>query len=482
MISERIMASDNIGGLFGRKEITTSVDVITRENLLEVLGKALAIHNQNSAQIDYLYRYVRGCQPVLERVKAGSRPEICNRVVENHALEVALFTSGYFLGEPVTYVSRGEGGSEGVAALNDYMFFEDKASHDKDMSTWMSICGVAYRCVLPDNQMISDMDDSPFEIDTPDPRFTFVVYNSGFGHKRMLGAKQIFKTVANGAVEQLIYGYTADHIFMIEGGKIVKWEPHLMGAVPIIEYKLNMLRMGAFEPALPLLDSMNTLMSNRVDGVEQFVQSFLKFKNCDIDEEGMNSLKRLGAIVIKTVNGTDGDVSIVSQELNQSQVQSLVDYIYDQVLTICGVPTTTKGGSSTSDTGVAVILRDGWQQCEARAKDTELLFKRSEKEFLRLVLNILRNQKKDLQLTVAQVECKFTRRQHDAILSKTQALQGMLSAGISPEIAIASSGLFNDPMDVANQSKKYLEKWMPAKQQVVEQPESDENAPKVENE
>lgn len=46
--------------LFGRKEILTPVESITKDNLVEVLGKALTIHEKNSAEIDYLYRYTRG--------------------------------------------------------------------------------------------------------------------------------------------------------------------------------------------------------------------------------------------------------------------------------------------------------------------------------------------------------------------------------------------------------------------------------------
>lgn len=121
-------------GLFGREEIFTSVGKITKANVVEVLDKALATHTENALQIDYLYWYMRGKQPILNR-KKKVRPEICNKIVENHASEIALFTSGYFLGEPVTYIRRGErdSASQDVSRLNDYMFFEDKASHDKDM-------------------------------------------------------------------------------------------------------------------------------------------------------------------------------------------------------------------------------------------------------------------------------------------------------------------------------------------------------------
>ena len=122
--------------LFGRKEILTPAESITKDNLVEVLGKALTIHEKNSAEIDYLYRYTRGKQPILSRTKT-IRPEINNKVVENHAAEIVQFTSGYFLGEPVTYIRRGEreGASKGIGSLNDMMFFANKSSHDKKLAT-----------------------------------------------------------------------------------------------------------------------------------------------------------------------------------------------------------------------------------------------------------------------------------------------------------------------------------------------------------
>ena len=448
--------------LFGRVEVLTGVDEITRDNLQMVLTECLAIHWFNSAQIDYLYRYNRGMQPVLNR-KKQTRPEINNKVVENHASEVSQFTAAYFMGEPVVYVRRGDddGMSKDVELLNNYMLYEDKATRDMEMATWMAICGIGYRMVLPDPDSFDDPDFAPFEIDTPDPRFTFVAYSTAFGHKRMMGARMVWRQNNDGEYKWLICGYTRTHYFEVwDGAEIVKWEPHTLREIPIFEYRLNMNMLGSFEPAIPVLNAINTIQSNRVDGLEQFVQSFLKFINCDIEEDTVEQLRKQGAIVLKSINGLNSDVDLVSQELNQQQTQTLVDYLYDQVLQICGMPTTRKGGSSTSDTGAAILLRDGWQQCEARAQQTEKLYRKSEREFLRLVLRIM-GETRDIDLKLSQVECKFTRRQHDNLQSKCQALTSLLQAGIHPEIAIASSGLFNDPMDVYQQSKKYLDKWEP---------------------
>lgn len=447
--------------LFGRHEILTAQEEITRENLLDEMTRALAIHSMNEAEIDYLWWYTRGNQPILERVKTV-RPEICNRIVENHAIEIVEFASGYLLSEPVFYIRRGEreSASEDINLLNDYMYYEDKSSHDKKIATWMAICGQAYRMCLPDNHTSLGEDDSPFELDTLDPRNAFVMYYGGFGHRPMLAAHRIFYESQPGAIRIRWYGYTQTHYFEMEDSQILVWKRHMLPEIPIVEYIPNAMRMGAFEAAIPLLNAINTIMSNRVDGVEQFVQSFLKFKNCEPENltETVQKLQELGAIVIKTTDGLDGDVQIMAQELNQSQTQTVVDYLYQQVLAICGVPSTTKGGSSTSDTGTAVYLRDGWGSAEARARDTELLWKKSERQFLKLALHIIR-EKREFGLQLSEVDTKFTRRPQDNQQSKAQALSTMLQAGIAPEIAIATCGLFNDPQDVAAQSAAYLQKW-----------------------
>ena len=471
-------------GLHGRYEITSSVDVITKGNLTRVLGKAIPVHHRNAAQIDYLYNYMRGVQPILGRTKK-IRPEICNRVVENHASEAVQFTSGYVFGEPVTYVRRGdrENTSAEINLLNDYMFYENGASHDKDLGTWLAICGVGYKMVLPDNSVPEiEEDRSPFELDIPDPRNTFIVYHSGFGHRRLMGVQEVWREREDGSFEILYCGYTPTHYFEVrEGNEITVWRPHMLSDIPIFEYRLNMARMGCFEAAIPVLDAINGILSDRMDALDQYVQSFLKFVNCEVDEEAIDKLRKMGAIVIKSHNGMNADVELVSQELNQQQTQTLVDYLYDQFLVICGMPTTTKGGKSTSDTGQAVFLRDGWSQCEARAKDTELLYKRSEKEFLRMVLRIIKSTR-EFDLSLSEIEPKMTRRQHDNLQTKTQSLIQMLEAGIAPEVAISTCGLFNDPMDVAAQSAPYLKKWDVVPLAPQEPPRNDEDDEDVDDE
>ena len=442
--------------MYGRRVITTDAIEITNANIVDELNKAFDTHNLNRGEIEYLWNYYRGKQPILQRVKTV-RPEICNKIVENRANEIVSFKVGYLCGEPIQYVGRNgdESVSRAIAELNEMMFSENKATQDKEIVEWQMICGTSYRLVLPDKN--GEEDDAPFEMYTLDPRDTFVVRSSEVGNEPKFAVKYRVDSERN----RICSIYTANWYWKLIDDKIVESKPHALGMIPIFEYPANNARLGAFEIVLPMLDAINNVASNRMDGVEQFIQAFVKFVNCDIDEEQFKALKDLGAIKVKSIDGSTADVSIVTQELNQVQTQTLVDYLYQTVLTICGMPN-RNGGSSTSDTGAAVIMRDGWSLAESRAKDSELMFKRSENEVLKLILRIIRDTEglsEDIyNLKLKNLSLQFTRRNYENVQSKSQVLVSMLQQNkIHPRLAFTSSGLFTDPESAYQLSKEYSE-------------------------
>ena len=461
--------------MYGRRVITTDVAEITAENVVNVLEEAMKLHEKNRSEIDYLWKYYKGEQPILTRVKTV-RPEICNKIVENRANEIVSFKVGYLCGEPIQYVGRGTDTAvtTGVGTLNEYMFLVDKPALDQEVVEWDMICGTANRMVLDNDKYDADSDEAPFEMYTLDPRDSFVVYSNDVKRKRMLGVK--YNTDEFG---QKTYSAYSDGIyFTIKDGKVTEQKAHGLGVVPIIEYPANNARLGAFEIVLPLLDAINNIESNRMDGIEQFVQAFVKFINCDITREDFEALKDLGAIKVKSTDGQQADVDIVTNELNQQQTQTLKDDAYQAVLTICGMPN-RNGGSSTSDTGSAVLLRDGWSLAESRAKDSELMFKRSEKEVLRLVLKLCGGLA-DLDLKLKDIDMKFTRRNYDNIQSKSQVLVSMLQQPkIHPLLAFTHCGMFSDPESAYTMSNEYHEEQM-AKWEPVEVDESEDDKDVVE--
>lgn len=449
----------------GRTVISTNAKSITRENLLTVLTQAKMAHSKNKGEIEYLFNYYKGKQPILAR-KKEVRPDICNTVVVNRANEIVAFKTGYLCGEPIQYINRnGEDSvTENINTLNEYMFSEDKASQDEEIVEWGNICGTAYRLVLPDDR--GEIDEAPFEMYTLDPRYAFVVYSNGIGKKPLMGV--IESQDENNVTHYSIY--TEDKYFHVLESSIVGETPHILGMIPIFEYPANNARLGAFEIVLPLLDAINNVESNRLDGVEQIVQAFIKFINCDITKDEYKAFLEMGAIKVKSVDGAPADVGVVTTELNQDQTQTLSENLYNTVLTICGMPN-RNGGNSTSDTGSAVLLRDGWSLAEARAKDSEHIFKRAEKQMLKLVLKIC-NTSGELDLKLSDISLKFTRRNYENIQSKSQVLISMLQQEkIHPLLAFSSSGLFIDPEEAYTLSMKYYEE----QQKLAEKPDKTQN-------
>lgn len=430
--------------MFGRTQIYTDTAVITSENVVPILEEALLVHAQNQNEIQYLWDYYRGKTPILGKTKEV-RESINHKINVNRANEIVTFKKGYGFGEPIQYIRRGanDAQSDEVQTLNEYMFLADKHAKDSELAEWLLVCGLGMRMVLPGQD-----EEEPLAVYTLDPRHSFVVRYNGLGEPVVMGVKTIVKED-----KQSVHSvYTRDWYYEIENGVITKSEPHVLCDVPIFEYPANKARLGSFEVCLDLLDAISELESNRMDDVEQYVNSFLALLGGTIDDDTAKKLDEYKMLCLP--EGVDA--KYLSVAMQQSDTQILADSLYEYVLTITGLPN-RNGGSSTSDTGQAVYLRDGYGSAETHMLGIELEFKKADKRFLKLSLRILKDMV-GLDLPLKNVEVKFTRRNYDNIQTKSQVLVSMLNnPKIHPQIAYAHCGMFVDPESAYLQSKAYWE-------------------------
>lgn len=437
--------------LKGRNVIYTNEKVINDSNVVDVLQKAMSAHIANSNDITYLYDYYRGSQEIQSKTKE-TRTEINNKITENRAYEIVSFKKGHIFGEPVQYIARGinERIVASINQLNDYMVDCDKCELDSELAEWFLIGGVGYRMILFNENWDKDFDESPFKLYTLDPRYTFVVRFNDLDKEIAMAVTYI--TTESGMKVYSVY--TKDKFYTIDDIHGIVSSQDIYTGIPVVEYVHNNARLGAFEPVISLLDAINAVQSNRLDDVEQSVNAFMAVFGADMDEDTYKKVQEWKMMVLP--DGTD--VKYLTASLQQSDIQTYVDNLYQTVLTICGMPNRNGGGGSTSDTGNAVHLRDGWENAETQAKSIEKTFKKSERQLLRQILRILNNIG-DYNLRLHNIEIKFARRYTDNIYTKAQTLLLLLEAGVEPSIAFATIGVWNDPTDVALRSKPYLEKW-----------------------
>ena len=447
---------------FGRRKILVDYDYVDRSNILEVLEAAVEIHEKNRYEIQYLWDYYKGKQPVLDRTKEY-REEVNWKVVENRAFEIVSFKDGYLMGEPIQYVSVGEiKDIEPLNTFNDWMRDCDKESVDQDIVNWMHVCGVGYRIVNSSKKVRRDKTEAPFYTYSLDPRDTFVVYSSSaFGEPAIMCVKYRRVNTPSVSPETFVFScYTPERYFEIRGtlplAEIVRDEFNALHDLPIIEYPLNKARIGCFEMCTSILDAINDVASNRVDAIAQFVDAIMLFHNVDVDDDVLAKVKELGALAYYDRNESmKGDIRYITAELNQMQTQTLVDHMYNTVLTICGMPNRNMNATSTSDTGSSVMLRNGWSDAEARAKSTEVLFRKSEKQFLRLALRII-GDVEPIDLKMADIAIRFTRHNYENIATKANVLSTLIDK-IPPATAYVASGMFVDPQAEYEEYKRWKE-------------------------
>ena len=435
-------------GSFGRKVAYTGASVITPENVLKVVGRAVGVLNYNRPFIRYLHDYYVGDQPILYREKTV-RPEINNKTVENHALEIVRFKTGQTYGEPVQYVSRKKDDAinKAVDSLNDYMRDAHKQARDIELGTWQSSVGTAYKASLKaeKNSLI------PFRIHVPTPMNTIIVYSLEDG-RDMLSIQQL----KDENEEQYYLCFSEDKYFIIKNGQITKAGINGFGGIPITEYPNNPDRLSDIEIVITALDQINKMQSDRMNGIEQFVQAFMLFKNCEINKDEFIEMSQLGAIQVKDVaQANKSDVKLMTAELNQEQTQVSKDDVYRQVLVVEGMP--DRQQNSGGDTGQAVYLRNGWDFAEQRAKLDEPFIIEAEKKHCQIVLNIIKQTTNDVPLTVRDFDVKITRNSTDNMLVKAQSLDYLLKNKVNPLIALTTCGLFGDPEKVWIMSKPYMD-------------------------
>ena len=457
---------------YGRLVMYTDVEQITDNNIVEELQSALNYHNVNVECIKYLDRYYRGDQPILYREKKV-RPEINNKVVENHALEIVDSKVADLYGEPIQYVladTEDESKAEQMEKLNKYMKSEDKAALDIERGRWASICGTSYYFVGKQNKMPMQFDEAPFYISCENPTKTFVVYYSDDCTPAF--SVQIRKNDKG----DLYNVYTATRFYRIQNGKILLAENNGNDMIPVIEYPNNERRLSDIEITIGLTDAINNMQSDRLNAIDQFVQAFILFKNSKIDAETFKKLRVEGVLSIKdTADNRSADAKMMTSELSQDGTQTSKDDLYNSLLTIQGMP--SRQEASGGDTGQAVALRNGYYAEEKRAELRIPIFQRAERLMLRVILNKLRV-KEQFSLSISDIDIRPNRSKLENMMVKAQVLQILHGIGIDDASAIKTINLFSDAQDVIMKSKEKMDEHFDS---IVNKSEKTENIDVVED-
>ena len=451
--------------MFGRLDIYSTYDEITEDNLVDELNSSLVYHIDNMLQEEFLYWYARGVQPILNRTK-DIREDILNIVQVNMAAQVVDFKNGFFCTQPAAYIARRKGVQTKIKKLNEYLYRSGKHDADNKVADWFHRIGKGVLFVEP-----NDDPEIPFKAYALDPRSAFVVYSLRPGNKPVMGVNFVMQEgVAKFDVftERMVYHLTGsvkgkmmttqkNQDFLVTATTLDYAEPNVLGRIPIIEYRYNSVNTSAFELAIPLMDEINNITANSCDGVEQFIQSLAIAVNCEFPEDTtITDIRKAGMIALRSIGENKADFKVLSEQLDQTQTKVLIDNLREEVLRICSMPDRASTGHSINETGASALVSFGWYQADCSRRNTEDLFRESNKQFDNIIITILKR-KGLLDMDINDFSLNFTNGETTNVQAKAQAFQTLVAAGLHPELAAEKSGLSNDPVKDIAMSQKWLE-------------------------
>lgn len=446
---------------YGRKMILTDEAEITPNNIEKVVTKAYADHQNNVRDELFLMGYMKGNQPILDREKK-IRPEINVTLVENNAAKIVDTHVGYCFSNPITLVQRAKVETDGddggkddkkIALFNKMLQEQAKPAKDLQLARALFVCGLGYQMVLPTREKYRNRRFSPFEITVPSPLTTFVVYTNDVYRDQVLSCTYFIHQ--DGTIS--LTAYSDKYCFELKKGLTARFEllpvqgaitPNVLGINPIVEFALND-RMGIFEKAIPILDAINLIDSDRINDILQHVQSILWMHNCGLDSEGKKKLVDGDGVIMTKSNGDsskEAKIAYLNQTLNETEVQKLVDHLIESLQQITATPS-WKEASGGSTTG-AMQLSNGWQCLEISAKTIEQQFTEPELRLLDVAIEIIKADKRPFEglkdIDLADIEIRFCRTKTYDLVSKTNALVSLINAGVDGLTAFNTVGLFTD--------------------------------------
>jgi len=487
--------------LLGRHRIYTDVAEITKGNVIQVLQDAVAIHEQNRAEIAFLLNYEKGLQP-LKREKR-IRADIDIEVADNIANQVVEFKLGYHWGNPKSLVQRGDRdlssgdpdlNDDAITLLNQMNEDENAFAKDQELGRYIEICGIGYQMV--DIKRDYQEGGSVFDLNTLNPMYTFVVYRNDIRetpmmsvtYRQLKNGDRYFTCITNGVRYEV-----KDVYEFVEGGvKREVWgmlprsgEKNPLGSVPVVEFIRAYDRMGVFERQIPDMDALNIEVSDFANSVAQNTQEIWWMNDADfpIDPDTGKKKKPVSGQWMRTnttPNGSKPTIQPLSSTFDYAGVQNNIITKRETILQKCYVPLQSDpGGGSTAS---AMSMSAGWSAAEAVAAKQEDIIRASVMKIVELELLAIQKSHYLPEghvmygLKKSDIQPKFTRQKTFDLGTKTNAFVTLVKAGVNGRVAMQVVDLFPDIAQAWADSRETIERFQNS---IVEKPNSSDSNDRI---
>ena len=250
-----------------------------------------------------------------QRNKPEWRPDW--RASVNFARYIVDTFEGFFLGVPLKITSEDDAVAEYIDELEALTDGEDL---NAELSSIVSIFGRGYRIAYVD-------EDGDIGSAYLDPMEAFAIYNEAITPK-MRYFVRVYRDSDNVRRGSISDDATVRYFKL--GGDGIEWEEehaHGFNGVPAIEYVQNRARRGIFEDVLPMIDAVNKTLSEKINDVDYFADSYMKVLGARLDEQAVKFMRESRVI---NFAGKDG-MSVVVDFMQKPSGDTTQEYHLDRL-------------------------------------------------------------------------------------------------------------------------------------------------------
>lgn len=458
--------------MIGRKKIIincTTADFLSNpfENFKKFINEINTIRNKNNAEIDYLIKFKKGINGILEKIRTD-KSSINNICIVNFAHEIVEFKKGFTVGKPIKYVNNSDEKNDSMKYLLRYLTKVFKKSKDLNKYENLYTYGIAHTFTKFTSKKINPEKESPFEYEILDSTKVCCVYSSEVGNPKLfsLYESNIEKRNIHENNYKLytIYYGNKSMIIKYDSSEYSKYQDEKIepNDDPITEYELNQSRMGAFEPVLSSLKTINLVRSNQLDDIEQFINSYIVFlnQNAKYITENIDKFKKHRIFCLQTNNEkTPADVKMLQTSLNHGDINEIFNDTKQDIFNQVGVPMATSNtGQGVS--GEAQTYGGGWENAQAISNIETTYVSQFERQDLEKMIfiaeSVVDSPIKDL--FDGDIEIKYTINKSNNILTKMQAFKYWIDLGGTWERGLEITDLSDDSHLVGQECEANIEK------------------------
>lgn len=402
---------------------------------IEDIQKFIKKHKAESIRYIKLQKYYEGKHDILDHTSRDGQPN--NKIVNPYPKYITDMLVGYFVGQPISYTSKGEDGLlEDLQAIFDY---SDEQEENLELAKICSIKGKAYELLYRDedarirfNEFGPDQMFVIYDMTiSPSIKFAIRYYDVGEGNDKITYAEVYDKEVCT-----LYKGKDSDL-------SLEQITPHTFKDVPVVEYVNNKEEQGDFEQVITLIDAYNKAQSNTLNDMDQFTDAYLILVNmAGTDSERVDELKRDRVMLLDD----DGDAKWLIKEINDAWVENYKDRVRRDIHKFSYTPDMQDESFGNNLSGVSIRYKI--LAMEQIRSNKERKFKKGLQRRIELICNSL-SLEKDIDL-FTNINIKFANTLPQNIYELSQTIKNL-----SPYLS--SETLLNQLPFVEN-AKEELEK------------------------